>query len=454
MAGNTYTPPSTPLVGFKGSVKYSIALLMQNVRQANFRRKLTEPLDRPLEAIMGTEGRSQTSFTYPFVQITDLAQSKSGDRVTCDLMNRIQAPPIMGDVEIKQYAVPLSYVRDQISIDLYNLSINAGGLMTQQRNPHDLRQGAIQQAAMWSSDLEDNLVTVEICGARGYDTSSGWQIPVDGSPNLLPMFAGNPVNPPTLNRYYQPGGGKSPATIPTSAVISLEFFDYLRTAAMNSPVPLQGVQMMGGKKDSGTDYSVGNDNTPLFIAGVTMEQYNTLRTQTPPGDWNTFVTNANTRLDFRRHPLFADGECGLWRNIFFFVYGRPVVIPQGANVNVYTDATATTIQTVQANNRIHRGFMLGAQALGLAFGDCTPRKSGKIAASGVNKSMQSCPYNWAEEISEGNIRYFYIRAMQGMKKLTYNFTGAGSGNTNPVPYDNGVVIFDTFQVYNPDFGPV
>lgn len=454
MAGNSYTAPSDPLVGFKGSVKYSIALLMQNVRQANFRRKLTEPLDRPLEAIMGTEGRSQTSFTYPFIQITDLAQSKTGDRVTCDLMNRIQAAPVMGDVEMKPFAVPLSYVRDQVSIDLYNLAINAGGLMSQQRNPHDMQKGAIQQAAMWSSDLEDNLCTVQICGARGYDTSSGWQIPVDGSPTLLPMMAGNPINPPTLNRYYQPGGGKSVSTIGTSAVITLEFFDYLRTCAMNSPVPLQGIVMSGGKKESGNDYNVGNDSTPLYIAGVTMEQYNTLRTQASPGDWNTFITNANTRLDFRRHPLFADGECGLWRNIFFFVYGRPVIFPAGSNVTEYTDATSSATRVVAANNRVHRGFMLGAQAMGMAFGDCTPRKSGKIAASGMNKSMQSCPYNWSEEIVEGNLRFFYIRAMQGMKKLQYNFTGAGSGNTNPVLYDNGVVIFDTYQVFNADFGPV
>jgi hypothetical protein len=447
---NTITPASVSQSGNYGaSIDFSSYFLLENVRQMNFRRKLTQPFHQDMKAIMGDEGPVQSSNTYPFILCTDLSKSSgasgggTGDQITIDKLGRYVANPIMGDVLVKNANQPLNWSRDAVLIDLYNMPpLNAGGLITQQRTPHDEEIAMMITASTWFNDLEDNITTCIICGGRGYDTTSGWQLPVEGDPKLAAMLV-NPMQPPTLNRYFQPGGGTSLSTIPTTAVITLQFFDYLATAITNSPLPLMGVRMTDDK----TGYQIGTGQTPIYIVGVTKEQYNTLRTQAiGTGDWNTFVSLTGIRADFTKHPLFRDPEIGLWRNMLFFVYGRPITYPQGSTASEYTDATSTTTRTVTVAQRAQRGFILGAQALAIAFGNANPRKSGKIARSGGESSDQGLPYFWHIEIEEGSIPLCYAKAMFGIKKLRYPYQG--------VTYDANVAVFDTYQAFNSQFSPV
>lgn len=453
----TNTPPSVSQSGnYAASISYSDRFFLENVRQMNFRRALTQPFHQDMKAVLGNEGQTQSSNTWPFILATDLTKMK-GDQVTIDKLGRKQGTPVKGDVLVTDAAQPMDWQRDAVKIGLWNMPpINAGGLMNEQRSAHN--QIVAQQivASSYMSDLEDNQATVAICGARGYDTSSGWQLPVETpGDQTLGGLLDNPMLPPTTNRYYVCGatnlgsnGVTSFQAISASNTINLQWFDYLSTALQNSYYPLKGVKMA----DKTVGYDIGNGQTPVYIVGVTLEQYNTLKTQAVnTGDWNTFVALTAVRDSFMKHPLFNDMQIGRWRNCIFFIYGRPVTFPATTGVTtMYTDSTATTTGSATPAVRIQRGFVLGAEAAAIAFGMCSLRTSGKIAQKGGNETVQRLPYHWHTEVKEGAIVFCYAKMMMGIKKIRFPY----SVNGVPTPYDAGVAVFDSYQAPNTDFSPV
>jgi hypothetical protein len=451
----TNTHPSVSQSGnYAASITYADRFFLENVRQMNFRRALTQPFHQDMRPVMGDEGQTQSSNTWPFILVTDLSKSK-GDQVTIDKLGRKTGTPIKGDVLVTDAAQPMDWQRDAVKIGLYNMPpINAGGLMSEQRSAHNQETAQQIVAASYMSDLEDNQATMAIAGGRGYDTSSGWQFPVENDPSL-PGLLDNPTLPPTLNRYYVcnatntsgNSGVVSFGNINSSNVISLQWFDYLSTALQNSYYPLKGVKM----SDDKLGYTIGQGQTPVYIVGTTLEQYNTLKTQAiGTGDWNEFVQYTAIRESFMKHPLFNDQQVGRWRNCIFFVYGRPVTYPVGSTTMMYTDNTATTTGTATAAVRIQRGFVLGAEAAAIAFGSAPIRTSGKVRKTGGDTTMQRMPYAWHTEVKEGSILFCYAKMMMGIKKIRFPYLVNGV----QVPYDAGVAVFDSFQAPNTDFSPV
>lgn len=450
--GQTATPASVSQSGnYAGSINFADRYILENVRQMNFRRSLTQPFHQDMKAVMGDEGGVQSANTYPFILNTDLSKGGAkGDQITIDKLGRMTATPIKGDVLVTNASVSMDWQRDAVKIGLWNMPpINAGGLISEQRSPHDQEKAAMIQASTWNSDVEDNLATMMLAGARGYDTSSGWQFPVENDPKLAPLLD-NPLQPPTLNRYYVcnatnisgQSGVTSFGAISTSNTITLQFFDYLSTALQNSPYPLKGVKMADAK----AGYDIGNGQTPVYLVGVTLEQYNSLKTQAiGTGEWNNFVSLTGVRDSFFKHPLFNDMQIGRWRNCLFFVYGRPIVFPATSTTTMYTDSTATTTGTATAAVRVHRGFVLGAEAAAIAFGNAVPRKTGRVGRSGSDMTMQKSPYFWHTEVKEGAILFCYAKMMMGIKKIRFPYNG--------VPYDAGVAVFDSYQAPNTDFSP-
>lgn len=446
----TATPASVSQSGnYAASITFADRYILENVRQMNFRRSLTQPFHQDMKAVMGDEGGVQSANTYPFILNTDLSKGK-GDQVTIDKLGRMTAVPIKGDVLVTNASVSMDWQRDAVKIGLWNMPpINAGGLMSEQRSAHDQEKAAMVVASTWNSDVEDNLATMILSGARGYDNSSGWQFPVENDPKLAPLLD-NPLQPPTLNRYYIANAtgtaGQSGVTsfqaISSSNTLTLQFFDYLSTALQNSPYPLKGVKMSDPKQG----YEIGTGQTPVYLCGLTLEQYNSLKTQAiGTGEWNNFVALTGVRDSFFKHPLFNDMQIGRWRNILFFVYGRPVTFPAASTTTMYTDTTATTTGMATAAVRVQRGFILGAEAASIAFGNARPRTSGRIARAGSDQTMQKSPYFWHTEIKEGSILFCYAKMMMGVKKIRFPY--------NSVPYDAGVAVFDSYQAPNSDFSP-
>ena len=417
----TFTPPSLPLATYGATIRYSRELLVRAQRQRALHRRLAGKIPDGASVM---QGKVETNHGFPVVQLYDLA-SGDGDRVTCDIVNRIGGKPTMGDKIAADKGSPIVINRDQIVINQARKVIDIGGRMTQKRTPHNLRGIGMNLALNYINNYEDNLFHVQLAGARGYQDSDEWAVPLASDPDFAEVVI-NPVNPPTFSRKFYPGSATSLANLSTSNTLTLNFFDDLRTRAVTSRVPLKGVSMGEGWG--------GDDDSPLFLSIISEEGWNSLRKQTTDQNWRTFMANANERLSYKNHPLFRDVEIGLWAGIAIMRTVRAIEFPAGSDALEYANAAAANPVTVQANVRAHRGVLLGCEAMGVAFGEAAPINLGGNK-QGSGKTEQLGSYSWVETVEDGgNLLKLFIGMMTGMKKLTYNFEGT--------TYDNGVVAFD------------
>lgn len=424
----TSTPASTPLGSYAASVVYSRTLMARMIRARTFLNDLTAPPN--MDQWMDGTKRADTAPGMPIVQITDLSK-QAGDRVTCDILDRIGGKPIMGDRIAKTQGEKISILRDEIVINQARKVIDVGGRMSQQRTPHQLREKAQGLGIDYFRHLFDNLAHVHFAGARGDANGLDWKVPLATDADFAEICV-NPVLPPTNSRYVGlTASVTNPGQVSTTNVLTLNFFDDLRTISDTSPVPLQGVKLYSADGEV-----IEGDRSALLVCMISTEQWNQLQKDTSQQNWRTFMAQANERLAFTKHPLFRNGNCGLWRDILICQAPRPIQFSVGASV-AYNDAN-NAAQTAAAAVRMHRGILLGAQALGFAMGNAD-RWTGSdqgTRGSGKTESM-NVPYSWVEKLEDGdNLLQLFVGAMAGFKKLQYNFDG--------IPYDNGVFTFDSY----------
>lgn len=424
----TSTPASLPVGSYAASVVYAKTLLARMIQQRTFKNKLTGPI--PTEQWLDGVKKSETSHGYPIVQINDLTKL-AGDRVTCDILNRVGGKPVMGDQIAKDKGEKIEILRDEVAINQSRKVLDAGGRMSQQRTPHQLRNIARELAVDYFRDLEDNLAHVHMAGARGDATGIQWKLPLASDPDFV-TIAVNPVLPPRHSRYIGLTSSiTDPSMVSTTNVLTLSFFDRLRTILDTSPVPLQGVRL------EGVDGSiVEGEESPLLVSFVSAEQWNQVLTDTSTQNYRSFIASATERLGWTKHPLFRSGQCGLWRDILVCQVPRPIQFSAGLSVSAY-DAT-DTLQTVTAAVRTHRGIVLGAQALAAAYGNAERWTGGGQGTRGDGQiENMNVPYSWVEKLEDGdNLLQLFAGVMNGFKKLQYTFDG--------VVYDNGVAAFDSY----------
>lgn len=419
----TTTPASAALGSYAATIQYSPELMVRAQRGRTWQKKLTGKVPSVAAAL---NGKSETSHGYPVVQVFDFSKGKDGDRVTCDIVNRIDGAPIMGDSIAKDSGTPISILRDEIIINQARKPIDVGGRMAQQRTPHDLRQLGMGLGVNYIQNYEDNLFHVHVAGARGYQTGAEWAVPLASSPNFASVCI-NPVEAPTFNRKYYPGSATSTANLATTNVLTLNFFDDLYTRIVTSASPIKGVQM----DDQGWG---GDPASPMYLAIVSEAGWNSMMKQSTDQNWRNFLANANERLQYKKHPLFQNVEMGLWRNIAIMHTARAITFPAASTLSEYDSANALQTVTVAAGVNVHRGVLLGAEALGLAYGSWKPiNLGGNAMGSGQLENLGS--YGWVEEVSDfGNNLQFCVGMQTGVKKLRYTFDGTIT--------DNGVAAFD------------
>ncbi len=436
----TATPPSVALGSYAATVVYSSVLMGRMIKRRSFVNNLSGPV--PMDEWQKSIGnKNSTSPGMPIVQISDLAKM-SGDRVTADILDRIGGEPIMGDEIAKNSGVEISHLRDEVTIDQARKVINVGGRMSQQRTPHDLRQNGRNLSMDYYGDLMDNVCQVQFAGMRGVAQGIEWKVPLASSANFNRIMV-NPVLPPTRSRYVGlTAAVTNPTQVSTTNLITLNFFDDLRTINDTSPVPLQPVKLTGMG-----DMQVEGERESLLVSYISTEQWNQLQKQTSDQNWRTFLASATERLSPMKHPLFRNGMCGIWRDILICQMPRPTMLLGSTlggyaagydSVSYYDAAGALQTGTIANNVRLHRGVLLGAQALALAYGNAE-RWSGSDAGTrgaGRTNAPVNVPYSWVEKLEDGdNLLQLFIGAMFGMKKLRYRFDGE--------QYDNGVFAFDS-----------
>lgn len=390
---------------------YSVALFTRMARRQTFRKKLTGAAPKQGEA--EAKLRHETSAGMPIVEIRDLSKT-AGDRVTVDLIDIVNGEPVMGDVNLSGKMMALQFANDEIRIDQYRGGLDPGGRMAQQRTEHNLRGLALANLEGWLNTVLDNISHIHLAGARGFQTGKDWNVPLASSSSFASIVV-NTVTPPSYNRRFIPSGGHVTSDIDATDKLTINVLDDLREAIDESEYPLQGIKL---ENDPAAD-----DEDPLYVMYISPKQWTTMQKDTSTQNWRTFVAAAHERGSLTKHPLFL-GQTGMWRGILVKVTRRSIRFTAGSSVPEYATSSTTTITNGTAAVQFDRAILLGAQALGCAYG--RDYKSGYYM-------------RWHEEETDhGNRKEESVSLMGGWKKLTFTAPG------DVVPTDHGVWAVDTY----------
>lgn len=390
---------------------FSVALFQESLRKSTFRRNLTGSAPKQGAAEMKAKG--QSSPDYPFVNITDLA-SGPGDKVSVDLFNIISGRPTMGDRKIAGRLMGLSANSMDIKINQCRGGVETGGRMSQKRTKHSLRGIAKANLGGWNARLYDQLAMVHVSGARGTQDDLEWIVPLATHSEFAEICV-NDVLPPTRNRRFFAGDATSVTDLDTADILTLDDIDRIRMTLGELPFTLQPIKLEG---------DVAAEEDPLYCLYVTEKVWLNIQRSTTGQNWRTFVAAAHERSAGFKHPLFL-GQTGMWAGILIKKMRRAIRFTAGDTVVEYNSSDVAA--DVTANVGFDRCFLLGAQALGIAYGN---------SLGGGNSDGYH--YSWHEELSDhDNITEISSKSMSGMAKI--RFTG-----TDGAPTDHGVATIDCY----------
>ncbi len=114
----------------------SAGLFAANMQRPTTLNRLTGSLPQQKDAEANL--RFQSTNELPIVRCMDLTKN-AGDEVTFDLINPLGGKPIMGEKYAEGMGKKMSFAQDSLRINQSRYPISAGGVMTQQRTPHQLR---------------------------------------------------------------------------------------------------------------------------------------------------------------------------------------------------------------------------------------------------------------------------------------------------------------------------
>lgn len=390
---------------------YSVALFQETLRKGTFRRNLTGAAPKQGAAEMKAKG--QSSPEMPFVNITDLS-SGPGDAVSIDLFNIISGKPTMGDKKIAGRLMALSTSSMDIKINQCRGGVETGGRMSQKRTTHNLRSIAKANLAGWNARYYDQSAMVHCAGARGTQNDAEWIVPLSTDTDFSDILV-NPVLAPTVNRRFFANDATSAANIGTNDILTLNDLDRIRMTFGEMPFTLQPIKIEG---------DIAAEEDPLYVLYVSEKVWYQIQISTTGQNWRTFLSNTAIRAGTTKHPLFL-GETGMWAGILVKKMRRSIRFLAGDTVVEY-DAS-NVAQNVTAAVGFDRCILLGAQALGIAYGNT----EGAGQADGYH-------FSWHEELSDhDNIREISSSSMSGMSKV--RFTG-----TDGAPTDHGVATIDCY----------
>jgi len=414
----------TSLSGNLAIKHYSAALFANTLRNTTAMDNLMGPVE-PTAAMSKVAGQTQPG--VPIVRIDNLMKSP-GDVVSLDLVDTIGGSPLMGDINREGMGKTLSFSSMEIKIDLSSQVVDAGGSMSQQRTKYQLREIALAQLSGYFPRLNAQTSLVMLSGARGAQAGTDWVIPLQSASNFASVMV-NSVQAPTFNRHYVVNGtaltqgGQQLGSIVSTDIFKLSHVDTLRKMLDNMDQPLQSVRLDG-------DGAASTSKMWVFLA--TPNQYSQLLTE---GSLRAFQQNAVNRAAYldRKHPLFA-GEVGMWNGILVIKNDRAIRFMPGDSTQIITSGNAATAtesaQTVNgsltAGYAVERGLLLGAQALGIAYG--------KTKVSGMQFGWKEHYYNF-----ESNLEVMGEKVC-GHKKVRF---ASDDGTGTKVPTDFGVIAVDS-----------
>lgn len=402
----------------------SVGLFAANLQRKTGFNRMSGPMSKQTDAEGNIRGVSSSH--RPIVRVQDLSV-KAGGEVTFDLINPLKATPIMGDEMASGKGSKMSFSNDTLRINQARFPISAGGQMTQQRTPHQLRSLAQEQARSIFERFTDQACQVHLAGARGFHNDINWCVPLAADPKFSSVMV-NTVRAPSRNRHFISTGsgieqvvaGSNAITIATTDVFNADVVDSIATWLDGMSIPLPSVIFDNDEQAS---------DAPLRVLMVSAEQYNSFVQST---NFRTYQAQAMARgQQAKNNPVFM-GDALLWRGILIIKQPRPIRFYAGDPINWCASTTASTETTTDlvpsafgTTYAVDRAILLGGQALAEGYGK-------------HNRSLGS--FFTEEEWSNFHNDYEYlIGEIAGRSKIRFLVDHGESLQYT----DNGVAVFDT-----------
>ncbi|MBR7002845.1 MAG: N4-gp56 family major capsid protein [Neisseriaceae bacterium] len=373
----------------------------------------------------------QTSSDLPIVRAMDLSKQDNGDEVIFNLVNPVQAYPIMGDEIAEGRGTGLTFTGHRFRINQARFPIETGGTMTNIRSPIEFKKIAYPIAVELMNAYTDQSALVHLAGARGYHHTIDWVLPLQGDPQFNKVMV-NPIQAPTANRHFVANGegvnlfakqvNAGALDIQSTDILTMDTVNAMKNVLDNMTCPPPNISIPKDK--------AAKDN-PLRVMFVSPAQYNQFAQNK---EFQKFKAEAYARASqAANHPLFT-GEVGIWNNFLICKMPLPIRFYAGDDIRYCTDGSGieTTVK-VPAGFRVNgvdefaidRAIILGGAALGEAFG---------------SSNLSNLPFFHGEhKFDYGNRLEVMYGTIRGVAKNRFNVDmGNGFEMT-----DYGVVVVDT-----------
>ncbi len=399
----------TTMTKAQAAKAFGAALFTHTRRQNTFVNMLTGKAPKAVPADK-KRNKQQTEAGAPVVMITDLSK-QAGDTVEMDLFHNLGGLPTMGDKKIEGRGESLSKVEFELSINQGRHNVDSGGKMSQQRTKQNLLQVARTMLGNYFNDLQDEIATYHLAGARGDFMPADMIVPT-ADHHLFDEIMVNDVTAPTADRHFFGGDATEFEEIDATDTMTLKKVDELALYLEEMAHPIKPIRFEA-------DELYGE--SPFYVLFVTARQWADLWADVQAsGKVQELIANAVNRSQGFKHPIFQ-GDRLMWRNILVRQYKKPVRFNAGSTVHIGAANGGLSEQQVTAATIIDRAILLGGQALAVAYGK---------TSSGAQFAMHT------EKVDHENGRETSIAWMSGCKKVRFK---EKSGRIN----DFGVMVLDT-----------
>lgn len=409
-------------------MQQSVGLFAKSLRRKSTLNNLVGPMPKGEGSAEATI-KKQTSKHMPIVRVQDLGKGL-GDEVTYNLIQPVNAYPIMGSEYAEGRGVGMSIVEDRLRVDQARFPVDLGNVMTQIRSPVDFRRMGRPIAQDLMDRYSDMSTLVHLCGARGFVKNVEWPIPTENDPKFAKIMV-NKVLAPTKNRHFMVDGqgvksftaNAGEASIATTDLFTLDTVDSMKQVLDDMILPPPCIQVEGDD---------GAEDSPLRVWLVSPAQYNWFAKQPT---FRQFQADAVARAsNAKLHPLFR-GDVGIWNGFLIRKMSHAIRFFAGNAIKYATsytseaEASAIVPASFGKTHAVDRSIILGGQALAEAFA--------AHKTSGV-------PYFWSEkaDLDHGDKAELLVGAIRGVKKIRFDVDVDGDGS-NMQYTDHGVIAVDT-----------
>lgn len=381
---------------------------------------------------------AQTDNHMPVVRAVDLKQSQ-GDEVTFNLLNPVNAQPIMGSEWAEGHGTGMSMSQGRLRVNQARFPISAGDAMTALRSPFKYRRLARPVAQNLMDRYLDQSVLVHAAGARGFQDNDEWVVPLASDERYGSVMV-NTVKAPTKNRHFLADAtdgikafalSSSDVDLGTTDLFSLDTVDAMATLLDSMPLPPPGVIIPGDP---------GSEEDPIRLWLVSPAQFSAIEQSS---NFRTYQANALQRAaQAKNHPIFRGQKTILFNGFLIKAMPRPIRFYADSTMQYCASASSETESTAQIADTLTKGtyavdrsIILGGQAVAQAFG--ASHKSG-------------IPFFWSEkELDHADKIETLIGSIAGTSKVrfkrklsdgTYEYVDYGASVVDSVVKTPGGVL--------------